>query len=612
MIRIRYLQGVFPVLFLALSAASAQAAEDYLKLIPSTALSWGVVNHMSDANAKVQKLAAAVGAPVPGMLDSFKTESGISKGLDEKRAGGFFLLPGTTAKDPVLPVLFVAIEDEKEFLGNFKVVKPGERIKEIKVKVVRPNLPPGAIPPDNEPSSSLTEFVCFRSGYALMTSERFKPALEASLAAKQDISAEMAGFESWLAENDGTVVGTAAGIKYAAKQAAVDLKNPNSAGGSSPELAVFAKSFQENFSKAAMNMPSEFSLALAGIRYDKQGAIHVCGRARLVSGGEFSKAVGDISPSTEKLLSGIPGGSFIIAAGGVGIPKLTDGYHDLVLTVMKSMKSMYGMSAEEIEKMTKESFETFKQVRSMNIVMKTGKRGDPIYSNIYSAMRVEDSQRLLDLQEKYAANTNKLLHNATEGMMKSTSIKRMEIAGKPALQQEVTFDLSSMAGPEANHAALEAMMGAGGKMLLYHVAADQHTVLMGMGVSQERMAAALDIVKQPRKSLAEDADVNLAAAMLPADAQWVLYISPRGYMQMTQRLMSGMMKNVPGGEEFTLPQFPKSPPIGIAIKATPAELEAQIAVPAPLIEATAEYVKEMQKAMVRMMQQQGQPPAPAP
>ena len=136
-----------------------------------------------------------------------------------------------------------------------------------------------------------------------------------------------------------------------------------------------------------------------------------------------------------------------------------------------------------------------------------------------------------------------------------------------------------MAGPEANRAVLDEMMGVGGKMLFYYVAADEHTVLMGIGVSQERMAAALDVLKQPRKSLAEDADVSVTAAMLPADSQWVAYMSPRGYMQLTQRVDDRGDEEHAGRRGFSLPPFPKCPPVGFAVKATPAELHAEIAVP---------------------------------
>ena len=65
-----------------------------------------------------------------------------------------------------------------------------------------------------------------------------------------------------------------------------------------------------------------------------------------------------------------------------------------------------------------------------------------------------------------------------------------------------------------------------------------------------------------------------------------------------------------GAEAFSLPQFPKCPPLGIAVKATPAELHAEIAVPAPLIQAVGEYVKEMQKMIFNRAMEQNHPPAP--
>jgi hypothetical protein len=153
-------------------------------------------------------------------------------------------------------------------------------------------------------------------------------------------------------------------------------------------------------------------------------------------------------------------------------------------------------------------------------------------------------------------------------------------------------------------------MGVGGKMLLYYVAADEHTVLMGAGVSQERMAAALDVLKQPRKSLAEDADVSVTAAMLPAHPQWVAYLSLRGYSQLTQRLTAAALQGNPGAEGLTMPQFSKCPPIGFAVKAEPAELHAEIAVPSSVVRAVGEYVQEMQKMIMNRAMQQNQPPVP--
>ena len=186
---------------------------------------------------------------------------------------------------------FVAVADEKEFLGNFEVVKAGEKINEVK--------------PKTEGSAAFNRMIAcaFRNGYALLAPKSDRGGLEAALEAKQDISAEMAGLESWLAENDGTVVGTAAGIKFAAKQAGEELKKverqlPPRRTGDRPLLRSYPGSLRQGHGGGAQRI----SLALAGIRCDKQGSIRIIGRARLVSGGQVSKAVAGIPPVTENLL----------------------------------------------------------------------------------------------------------------------------------------------------------------------------------------------------------------------------------------------------------------------------------------------------------------------
>ncbi len=549
---------------------------------------------MDEANEKLRKVAVAFQAPANNLLMETKNELGLSKGIDEKGAVGFFGMAGKTEKDASVGAFFVAVANEKDFLGNFEVVKAGEKISEVKTKT----------------GSKSIHCLAFRGGYAVISSLSDRVAVEAALEAKQDISAEMAGLEPWLAENDAFFIGTAAGIKYAAKQAETDLKKKDSAGGSSPELDAFAKSIQGYLSKGFMAAPGEISLAAIGIRGDKQGSIHIVGRARLVNGGLVSKAVALIPPPKGKPLSGVPGGPFVFSLAGVGIPSAADNYIDFATGVLRSIKRVNGMPAEDAAALNRESFEMLRQVRSIEFVMKTGKRGDPIFGNMYCVMTVDNSQRVLDLQEKFIEHTNKRLQDAKQGVVKSTTAKRLEIAGKPALQQEVHFDLSNIPGAEANHAVFDEMLGVGGTMVGYFAAADEHTVLVGLGVSQERMAAALDVLKQPKKSLAEDADLSLTAAMFPAGSQWVAYVSPRGFMQLILRTVAAATKNEMEAMGISLPQFPRCAPIGFAVKATPDELHAEIVVPASFIESAAQYTKDVQKMI---MDRAGQPnPGTAP
>ena len=451
-----------------------------------------------------------------------------------------------------------------------------------------------------------------RNGYAVLAAKSDRAAVEAAVEAKRDVSAEMSGLEPWLAENDAVVAATAAGIKFAAQAGGEALEKSKKDLAGAAEFAAL-RSYLDLYGQALAAMPGEISLAVAGVLCDPQGSIRIVGRARLVRGGLVSQVVAGIPPVSEKLLAGALGGPFVFAAGGVGVPKLIDGYLGLVSSFMSGMKALYGMSAEDMERMGKDSLEAFRQVRAMNFVMKTGRQGDPIYSNMFCVLRVENSRRVLDLQEKYAENTGKLLKNAKEGILKSIAGKRLEIAGRPALQHEMTFDLSSLPGADANRVMLDEVLGIGGKVVLYQVAADEHTLLMGIGVSPERMAAALDVLKQPRKSLAEDANVSATAALLPADAQWVAYLSPRGYMQTTMRLMEAVMKSNPAAAGIVMPQFPqfpKSPPIGVAVKAESSELRGEIAVPAAMLQAAGQYTKDMQQMFMNRATEQPPPPAP--
>ena len=279
---------------------------------------------MKDAGDKVQKLAGVVQVPAGNLLDSLKKESGLEKGIEENGAAGFFTLKGKDEKGATIDAIFVAVADEKEFLGNFDVVKAGEKINEVKAKSNGPRV----------------MCLAFRGGYALLAPQDNRAAIEAALDSKQDIAGEMAGLESWIAENDGVVVGTAAGIKFAAKAATEGLKKSTEGASPPPEMAPL-RVYLDFYGKAMQAPPSELSLALAGIRCDKQGSISILGRARLVSGGTIAKAVEGIAPVKENPLAGLPGGPFVIAAGGLGIPKLADAYQELATGFMKSMKSLY-------------------------------------------------------------------------------------------------------------------------------------------------------------------------------------------------------------------------------------------------------------------------------
>ena len=479
----------------------------------------------------VDKLAKSVQAPVPNLLDMFKKESGIEKGIDEKGAAGFFVVPGDWAPEPPV-AFFVAVKDAKEFRSNFEVVKAGEKISEIKMKS-----PASAIP------SGKPNYLAFVHGYAIFANHN-KAALEAAVESKQSIAAEMAGYDSWLAENDANLIVTAAGVKQAAKEAQDDLKKAKADGAMPPQAAALVKSFQTAYEKCLETAAKEVALAMAGVRCDKlEGGVRVIGRARLTQGGTISKAIAQIPPLKENLFSGVSGGPFVVAAAGIGVPGLIEGYTALYGDLMKTLASQGGgVSPDDAARMTRELMEAFRQVNSMSFVWKVGKRSDPVYSNMHGTMKLEDSEKFLAAQEKYLAATGKMLKDSNEPTFKSIEGKRLQVAGKPALQMDMNFN---QAGGQMEQAMMDEMLGPGGKMTSYYVADDKQTVAFGAGVPQERMVAALEVLKQPKKSLAEDAELSVTAAMLPVGSQWVFFVSPRGFVQLITRIEMAAMKNIP-------------------------------------------------------------------
>jgi hypothetical protein len=581
------------LLALVTLAAPAAAADTYLQLIPNSALAWGAVNHIEAAAGRLQNLTKVMQIPAPNLLDTIKKEGGTEKGLDEKAAIGFFIMPGKWMPNPPV-VFFYAVTDAKEFRSNFEVVKPGEKISEIKLKTPFGSTVPG--------------YLAFLHGYALIADQN-KEALEAAVNSKQSIAADMSGYESWLAECDACAVGTDAGIKYSAEYTRKDMGRPDRSGGDTMKTAAFAKSFQSILDSALVAAPGEISLAMAGIRCDKQGAIRVSARARLRSDGKLAKNLAEFPPIKENLLSTVPGGPFVLAAAGVGIPGLMDAYINLYTEWMKSMQAA-GAGGDDATKMIKESLESARQFRSMSFVWKQGKRSDPIYSNMHATVKVEDSARYLAAQQRYVDRFDKLAQEGKAPGVKSMEAKVLQVAGKTALLMETTINYGEVPGVEQSRPMFDALFGVGNKMLVYNVATDEHTVLMGIGVPQERMASAVEVLSQPKRSLAEGADLSATLAMLPEKPQWVAFISPRGIVQMVTRFVTTVSKSAPGAEGPGLPAFSKSPPLGLAVKAARDEITAEIAVPAPLVEAAGGFAQEMQKVRSQRMMQQGQPPAP--
>jgi hypothetical protein len=147
---------------------------------------------------------------------------------------------------------------------------------------------------------------------------------------------------------------------------------------------------------------------------------------------------------------------------------------------------------------------------------------------------------------------------------------------------------------------LQLIFGPTGKMTAYVAVANETTAVLGYGTTPERVGELIDLVRGGKAGLAGDADLAATAALLPAGAQWVGYVSPRGYLGLVQRIFREVAATMGpgGGLPFSLPPFPQTPPVGVAVQASAGTLDGTLVVPSAVLKAAGEYLRTVEQAIM--------------
>jgi hypothetical protein len=566
-------------------AAAARAAESVLAIVPSDALFVELVKNLSDADAKIHKLEGLVQAPPGDLRDLLRSDPGVDRGVDEKGTLVVIVLAGDGDKEPAA-ILAVPVADYQQLVGQLPQAKPDGRI----VKFKPPHGPAGV--------------AARRGDYVLFTEGSDRKSLEKVLDAKQSVAGELAPIEPWLAENDAAFVATRAGIRWAAAKGQAELKKakkdaedlPGDAGGS----ADTARSVLGFYDQALALAEKEVALAAVGIAVDEQSAVRVTGRVRFVKDSKFGESLAAIKPADQDLMAGLPGGPFVFAFGGPTPEPLMKRLTAMGAGFVQECFSRYGVTPEQAGQLAKISLQSLEQTRALWLVAKTGKRGEPIFGNIFATFRVDNAPQHLEQYEKDTEAQNRIVKGAKQSGVKFAEVKKTQIGGRPALEVEETVPLTKAESEDpAQQAMMQAWFGPNYKMTTYLAAANETTVVEGLGTTPQKVGEVIEMVRSAKPGLAADKDVAATAALLPAGAQWVAYFSPRGCVGIVRRMMQAEMAATPPGAPLFMPQlppFPQTPPVGLAVKAASSGLEASIVVPAAIPKAIGEYIATINQA----------------
>ena len=230
-------------------------------------------------------------------------------------------------------------------------------------------------------------------------------------------------------------------------------------------------------------------------------------------------------------------------------------------------------------------------LRSMSMVMGPPKPGESMYSNMAAVMKVKDARQYMSDYQEAMEKIRDIFATTAAAMPFVRDIKKTKIDGADAL--ELTMDMSAMFKNIPNNPAvtqmMQTMVGADGKLSAFIVPIDDTTVAISY-VNHDNIARIKAACQNPQASLAADADIAQTAKLLPQGAQWVGYLSPKGFMGVVGTFMSAAL---PAGGGLTLPEFPQTAPIGFAAEHSSKGLDVQIVVPGAALKRMGAYVKQI-------------------
>jgi hypothetical protein len=239
----------------------------------------------------------------------------------------------------------------------------------------------------------------------------------------------------------------------------------------------------------------------------------------------------------------------------------------------------------------------------MRMLMGVAEPGAGLYGNTSAAMTVDDSKSFFDAYEKSLAEMHKLAEDINSPAIPVATSQRIKVGETEAL--EVSMDLPNMkqfAAPGAPdpQKMMQLFFGSEGKLKYYIAPADEHTVVMAY-TSPDRLKEAIEFHKSKKPGLSAEANVAKVAAKLPADSQFIAYMSLNGVMKMAKQ----MMASIPGAPAAALPDFADSPPFGSAAKVSADGVEGHFIVTAETLRTIGDAIsKTRAEARERRLQQQ--------
>lgn len=563
------------LLFAPVAVAAEPAA---LKLVPEDALAVVVINDLAKADAQIGKIAAAAQIPAPpSLLPLIKAQVGIQEGLDDNGSAAMALMSGDDGRPFAIAIL--PVSDYKKLVSQFQAEDSSGEITKISV-------------------GGESALAAKKGNFAVLTQSDKKDALKKVLDGSRPITPVIGKLSDWIGDHDVAWIATPTGVKKGlaiARKSLADVK------------AAFANANDESAKMMAGNLDAydmflasaEREVSTAGVAFhvDDNGGLHVDTRTIFVPSGSWAAAGKNFERAAGTPLACLPNGSFMMAFDGTMPKGFSTGFMNLSVQMMSNMSKAAGgqpLTEEQQKKLTDAMQGAMADVRAMSMVMGPPKPGSSIYSNMAAAMKVKDSKKYMDNYQKLMASMRDAYKGTSLEAFMPQEAKKTKIGDLDGL--EFTMDMSKVIEKMPNAQGAKQMMqmlfGPEAKLSVYVAAVDDSTIAISY-VNSDNIARVQAACKNPQSSLAGNPDIAQTAKLLPHGAQWVVYLSPKGFMDFISTMILGMAAAGGGGPMPALPEFPKTPPIGFGAELTSTGFDLNVVVPGDTLKGIGTYIMQM-------------------
>ncbi|MBN1853815.1 MAG: hypothetical protein JW829_13870 [Pirellulales bacterium] len=557
-------------------ASTMAAADNVLSHIPKDAYGFLVIHNMESTSAKIEKILDQFNVPL-SLLQLFIEKTGLGEGINQKGDLLVALLPGKLEGNEPGPAILLPVTDYAD-LAKVTGADPAGGISSITLRG--------------------EDLLLARWGvYALLMDTNYRTEMESMIASETIVPEAILPFQEWMDRTDvvavllpkGTKLLVASGKKELAKQREqmeemfedLDMdKQMNSI----KQMFLF-------YDQMIHLLDQEMHALAIGASLDDQGNLRIGKRVRLEPGGKVAK-LAPVNQQAKDPLLGMPDGSFLIAAGGP-LPKE---WKDMMITwsleIVQSNKELlrmvYGVdevSDEKIAKIREIMKTSMSTLQSMAFCFQPGVDDAPIMDGFIEIMQVNDAKTFLVDYQKTMEAWADVLKKGDGEKINRYHLTEEEIAGKPGLKLEMDF--AGMVQEDQFREMITILLGGNNNMVAYLGIVDEHHIAMCYDKTiLENLIAA---IQQSKDQLIDNAMVRKTKALLPNEAPWSGYVSPKGCVDFARRIMEIIMGRFGGAP--VIPEYPTTPPIGFSWQLSDRGVEADMVIPAETIDGLSDYVR---------------------